>query len=197
MNVFITPLNFEIAACSRSQHAEVSICQRVAGGAFGKLRDTSPAKWMNPRPIESLLPGPLSRTATATACLSATSLLSSRGCGSSWPTSSFGAATNSFRHRKLGQKQSMTMLPPLPSRSSRCFCPACLAAFLLLLLLPSLLRCLPPASPPASASAKCKLKCGLVACGMIWNGIRHGMRHGMWHGLWHRVRHVATVAQFS
>lgn len=33
MNVFIT-LNFQIAACSRSQHAEVSICQRVARGAF-------------------------------------------------------------------------------------------------------------------------------------------------------------------
>lgn len=39
------------------------------------------------------------------------------GCGSSWATSSFRAATNSFRHRKLGRKQSMAM-PPASSPTS-------------------------------------------------------------------------------
>lgn len=140
MNVFIT-LNFQIAACFRSQHAEVSICQRVAVGAFEKItRHVS--QGMNPSEMRYPCPRLLDRPPP-----SLFPTLDShrqrvcprrryyRRCGSAWPTSSFGAATNSFRHRKLGRKQSMTMLRPYPTRSPCSSRPAYLALRLFLLLL--------------------------------------------------------------
>lgn len=65
MNVFIT-LNFQIAACFRSQHAEVSICQRVARGAFENYATRlARDKRLPPSPCFSATP-PLHHSWTAT-----------------------------------------------------------------------------------------------------------------------------------
>lgn len=119
MNVFIT-LNFQIAACFRSQHAEVSICQRVARGAFENYA-TRLARDKRLPPLSMLLcnpsPPPFMDSHRQRACPRRHYYRRGCGCGSSWATSSFRAATNSFRHRKLGRKQSMTM-PPAASHTS-------------------------------------------------------------------------------